>query len=224
MAIIEPFLDGQQNGKRDSDGNPIADRLYEHPVYEHYAGIHKAHVDKNPRAGSIEENISPNLTGHVLKGEDKINLRTQSLFVIDDKFLSEFNDIDQLLANQKNHTYTFFHLGSNLSGHPDIVHGGLLATLLDELSCRLAFQNAKSKKGFTANLNINYYKPCKTGSYIMVKCSVAKKSGRKCWVRGEVFQLRLEDENFDIQSVESNENLLSGSDCLVIEPRPEISA
>ncbi|KAF8002410.1 hypothetical protein HF325_003375 [Metschnikowia pulcherrima] len=224
MAIIEPFLDGQQNGKRTwMATQSLTDYMSTQFMSTTLVYIRHTWI-KNPRAGSIEENILPNLTGHVLKGEDKINLRTQSLFVIDDKFLSEFNDIDQLLANQKNHTYTFFHLGSNLSGHPDIVHGGLLATLLDELSCRLAFQNAKSKKGFTANLNINYYKPCKTGSYIMVKCSVAKKSGRKCWVRGEVFQLRLEDENFDIQSVESNENLLSGSDCLVIEPRPEISA
>ncbi|OBA19814.1 hypothetical protein METBIDRAFT_16721, partial [Metschnikowia bicuspidata var. bicuspidata NRRL YB-4993] len=193
--------------------------LYSHPVYEHYADIHREHLEQNPSSSSIQDTMQPNLTGHVLKGEDKINLRTQSLFVIDDKYLSEFDDIDGLLAGHKNHSYTFFHLGSHLSGHPDIVHGGLLATLLDEVSCRLAFQNIKSKKGVTANLNINYYKPCKTGYYIMLKCSVSKKLGRKCWVRGEVFHLKLDDEDFDIHKVETNENLISASECLVIEPK-----
>ncbi|GEQ68431.1 hypothetical protein JCM33374_g2099 [Metschnikowia sp. JCM 33374] len=221
MVRIDPVINSE-DWDLGKDANPIADRFYEHPIYEHYSSIHKAHTKQNPNSGSIKETIRPALTGHVLRGEDKINMRSKTLFIIDDKFLSEFGDIDLVLSHQKNHSYTFFHLGSHLSGHPDIVHGGLLATILDEVSCRLAFQNIKSKKGVTANLNINYYRPCKTGSYIMVKCSVAKKTGRKCWIRGEVYHLRLDDENFNIREIETKTNLLSGSDCLVIEPKTSL--
>lgn len=216
MATTESYLIPQETP------NPVAAGLFEHPIYEHYAEIHKQHLEQNPTSGNIKESLLANLTQDVLKGENKISLRSQSLFIIDGSFLAEFNDIDQILAHQNNHSYTFFHLGDHLSGHPEIVHGGLLATLLDEVTCRLAFQNIKSKKGVTANLNINYYKPCKTGSYVMIKCALVKKSGRKCWVRGEVFHLKLEDSEVDVKKVETTDNLLTSCECLVIEPRVPI--
>lgn len=83
-----------------------------------------------------------------------------------------------------------------------------MATLLDELTCRLAFQNFHSKKGVTANLNINYKKPCFANNIVMVKCQLIKKSGRKCWVEGLVYNV-------------SNDppELLTQCECLVIEPK-----
>ncbi|EGV63813.1 thioesterase superfamily protein [Yamadazyma tenuis] len=156
----------------------------------------------------IEENLRPNLTGDTLIGDDKINYRGNGIFFIDDAFLQEYDDIDEVKDGESNFLVTFFHLGSKLSGHNGIVHGGLLATLLDELTCRLAFQNFHSKKGVTANLNINYKKPCFVNSVVMIKCELSRKSGRKCWVKGSVFSVK-----------DSELELLTECECLVIEPR-----
>lgn len=161
----------------------------------------------------IDESLRPKLTGTTLMGEDKINFRGNGLFFIDDKFLIDYNDIETLSPQESNFSITFFQLGKQLSGHENIVHGGLLATLLDELTCRLAFQNFHSKKGVTANLNINYKRPCYTNSMIMIKCQMSKKVGRKCWIKGLVYKLKEYDN--DVENLE----LLTECECLVIEPK-----
>lgn len=196
------------------------DRLFSHPVFLHYHSLRNSHLANNSLNAAIAENIHPNLTGNVLAGEDKIAARSETLFVIDDKFLSVFDDFELVDSSENNHSYTFFHLGDQLSGHPTIVHGGLIATLLDEITCRLGFQSYQSKRGVTANLNINYYQPCRTNSYIMIKCSVIRKIGRKCWVKGEVYRLNSENTDFcDPQEVETKQNLISGCECLIVEPK-----
>lgn len=196
--------------------------LYSHPIFQYYENVNLNHSIANKKNALIEENIWPHLTGHTLVGPDKINLRSRGLYVIDEKFLTEFEDIDELQPDQHNHSYTFFHLGSKLSGHTLIIHGGLLATILDELTCRLAFQSFESKKGVTANLQLNYFKPCFVDSYVMLKCTLLDKKGRKCRVKGQVF---LVDLKADLEGkpvpefVEDKANLLTECICLVIEPK-----
>lgn len=196
--------------------------LYSHPIYKYYENLSDSHTLSNEKNGLIEENIWPSLTGHTLAGPDKINFRSRGLYVIDDKFLTEFGDISELQPDERNYSYTFFHLGSKLSGHTLIVHGGFLATILDELTCRLAFQSFPSKKGVTANLLINYLKPCFVDSYVMVKCTFLDKKGRKCRVKGEVYAVDLA-ANVEGKSisdlVEDKANLLTECTCLVIEPK-----
>lgn len=197
-----------------------AKQLVSHAIYAHYHDVRSKHSSTNPLCACLDQSIWPELTGHTLTGPDKITFRSPGLFVVDDAFLSEFADFEHT-QDLNNSSYTFFHLGSKLSGHARIVHGGLVATLLDELTCLLGFQSFPSKKGVTASLNINYFKPCLVNSHIMVKCTVMKKSGRKCWVKGQVFKLDLESKIADTVSnfVETKENLLSECECLVIEPR-----
>lgn len=203
------------------ENEAIESTLYKHPVYQYYEQLNSEHAIKNSESGAIQENIWPQLTGHTLVGQGKINLRSKGLYIIDNDFLTKYEDIHQLDEHQKNYSYTFFHLGHKLSGHAQIIHGGLLATILDELTCRLAFQNFELKKGVTANLNINYFKPCYVDLYVMIKCTVLKKTGRKCHVKGQVFQLNLDEEiEGDVrESVESKANLLTECECLVIEPK-----
>lgn len=196
--------------------------LYSHPAYLHYAELNQVHSATHRENSLIKENIWPFLTGQTLVGEDKISLRSPSLYVIDDKFLTQYEDIPEIKDGESNSSYTFFHLGHKLSGHAKIIHGGLLATILDELTCRLAFQNFHLKKGVTANLNINYFKPCFINSYVMIKCTTVKKNGRKCVVKGQVYHLDLDAEWNCVEvpeSVERKENLLTECECLVIEPR-----
>lgn len=199
-------------------------RLYKHPIYQYYENLNLSHALEHSESGLIQENIWPQLTGHTLVGQDKINLRSKGLYIIDNEFLTRYDDILELGEDDKNFSYTFFHLGHKLSGHAKIIHGGLLATILDELTCRLAFQNFESKKGVTANLNINYFKPCYVDSYVMIKCTLLKKVGRKCTVKGQVFLLNLDsDADYTGKSiaevVESKTNLLTECECLVIEPK-----
>ncbi|KAK9368903.1 HotDog domain-containing protein [Lipomyces kononenkoae] len=78
------------------------------------------------------------------------------------------------------------HLGRNLCGHPGIIHGGLLATLLDEGLCRCAFPTLPSKLGVTANLNLNYRSPALTDRLYVMRANVVKVDGRKAWVKGHI--------------------------------------
>lgn len=86
------------------------------------------------------------------------------------------------------------YLGLDLCGHPGIVHGGMLATMLDEgfaNCCSAAFPN---KNGMTANLNINYRAPVLARTYIVLRVNMTKMHGRKIWVEGQIETLVTEGE------------------------------
>ena len=78
------------------------------------------------------------------------------------------------------------YLSTDLCGHVGIIHGGLLATLLDEGLARCGFSALPNKIGVTANLNINYRNPAPAGSYVVLKAETTKVEGRKVWVKGRI--------------------------------------
>lgn len=86
------------------------------------------------------------------------------------------------------------YLGDELCGHPGIVHGGLLATLLDEGLARCCFGALPNKIGMTANLNINYRAPAPAGTFVVLKAKTTKVEGRKAWVEGHIETLVGEGE------------------------------
>lgn len=217
---MDTLVNSANGSVTDLDEENTSKRLDAHCIYKHYQDLHAKHALGNPLCASLKQSIRPKLTGNTLVGPDKITFRSPGLLLVDDAYLSQFSDFEDT-ENSNNSSYTFFHLGSMLSGHPQIVHGGLVATLMDELTCFLGFQSLPSKKGVTANLNINYFKPCLVNSYIMVKCTVSRKNGRKCWVKGQIFHLDLDTDIEEPISdfVEKKDNLLSECECLIIEPR-----
>ncbi len=89
---------------------------------------------------------------------------------------------------------SIMHLGEELCGHPDIVHGGLLATLLDEGLARCCFPALPHKVGMTAKLAINYRNPTPAGSYVVLRATTTKAEGRKAWVEGRLETLVGEGE------------------------------
>jgi acyl-coenzyme A thioesterase PaaI-like protein len=108
-----------------------------------------------------------NLTGGTLLGEDKIGVPPLTFTTEDgSKFVS------------------LQHLGAALCGHPGIVHGGLLATLLDEGLARCCFPALPNRVGVTASLTINYRKPCMANQYVVLRAETTKVEGRKAWVTG----------------------------------------
>lgn len=84
------------------------------------------------------------------------------------------------------------YVGSELCGHPGIVHGGFIATMLDEGLARCCFGALPHNIGVTANLNIDYRKPMPADSFLVLRATTTKVDGRKAWVKGHIELLQEE--------------------------------
>lgn len=136
-------------------------------------------VESRPHL-KIPEAMRPhNLTGGVLLGPGKIEVPPLSL-------AHSSEELPRLVQ--------ISYLGPSLCGHPTIVHGGLLATLLDEGLARACFPALPNKVGVTASLKIDYRAPCPAGSYVVLKAETTKVEGRKAWVKGWIEQLTEDGE------------------------------
>lgn len=89
---------------------------------------------------------------------------------------------------------TIQYLGEKLCGHVGIIHGGLLATLLDEGLARCCFPALPNKIAMTANLTVNYRAPSRAGNYFVLRARTVKVEGRKAWVEGHIETLPEEGE------------------------------
>jgi len=81
------------------------------------------------------------------------------------------------------------HLGRSLCGHDGVVHGGLLATIVDEALARTAFYSLPAHIGMTANLNIDYKKPVMADQFVVIKTWKVDSKDRKCNVQCEVLPM-----------------------------------
>ncbi|KAI0522277.1 hypothetical protein F5B22DRAFT_468814 [Xylaria bambusicola] len=92
---------------------------------------------------------------------------------------------------------TVVYFGGGLAGFPGFVHGGALATLLDESLGRCAILHFPSRTGVTANLDITYRHPTKTKHFYIIRAKPVvnpdddvvgrdgvRKGDRKLWVCG----------------------------------------
>jgi uncharacterized protein (TIGR00369 family) len=69
-------------------------------------------------------------------------------------------------------------------GHPGFLHGGVIATLLDE-----AMSKAVRATGITAmtrHLEIDYRRPVPSGAAIRIQGHVDRSEGRKHWVEAQI--------------------------------------
>ncbi|KAJ6020913.1 thioesterase family protein [Penicillium herquei] len=102
------------------------------------------------------------------------------------------------------------HLGNELCSHNGIVHGGLLATLLDETLVRCSSAAFEKKVAVTANLNIDFRNPAMANSYFVLTAEVSQLQGRKAWLNGRI-------ETLPNQGDDSA--LIAEATALFIEPR-----
>lgn len=105
---------------------------------------------------------------------------------------------------------SIFYLGENVSGHAGMVHGGMLATMLDEGLARCCFAALPNQLGVTANLQINYLKPTSVDQYLVLRAQTVKVEGRKAWVKGWI-ETMPEDGGEPLRLVEAS--------ALFIEPK-----
>lgn len=153
----------------------------------------------------VDDQKEHSLTAGILIGPGKIADAPITL-------LSSSREID---ATGTCEMYTFYHVGPRVCGHKGIVHGGLLASIVDESFCRCGFPLLPSKLGVTASLELKYLAPTPADSFIVVHAQTVKHEGRKVWVEGEVLQIPESDE-YDPQAelVKSVKASL-----LLVEPR-----
>ncbi|RYP26811.1 hypothetical protein DL768_011529 [Monosporascus sp. mg162] len=84
------------------------------------------------------------------------------------------------------------YFGGGTAGWPGVVHGGCLATVLDESLGRCAILRFPSRTGVTASLELTYKAPTRTEAFYIVRARPASgeaapgKSDRKAWVEGSV--------------------------------------
>jgi len=89
---------------------------------------------------------------------------------------------------------TVVHFGPALAGWPGVVHGGALATLLDESLGRCAIAALPGRTGVTARLELAYRAPALANRFYVLRCRALApeelepeeraKAGRKAWVVG----------------------------------------
>ena len=77
-----------------------------------------------------------------------------------------------------------FRLGADYQGGPGFIHGGIIATLLDEAMGKL---NRFSGVGaVTAELTVEYLRPIRVEEEITVEASEVERNGRQLFHRGEI--------------------------------------
>ncbi|KAF9482936.1 Thioesterase/thiol ester dehydrase-isomerase [Pholiota conissans] len=119
-----------------------------------------------------EERRVNNLTAGALRGPGKLALRPLIR-----------------ARRDESESVVFIHLGRGLCGHDGIIHGGLLATLLDETLARTAISNLPEKVGVTATLSLNYRAPTMADQFVVIKTQIQEVKGRKATVTGRVEDL-----------------------------------
>lgn len=178
----------------DEDIQAIENGIFEHPLTKSLFENEKF-IASRPHLKIPEKMRKMNLTGGTLLGKDMIAVPPLQFTTLDG---SEFVSIQ--------------YLGTALCGHPGIVHGGLLATLLDEGTARCCFPALPNKVAVTASLKVEYKKPVLAGQVVVLRAITTKVEGRKAWVKG--WLETLVDESKGEKPV-----ILTEAEALFIEPR-----
>ncbi|KAE8842698.1 hypothetical protein HRS9139_01995 [Pyrenophora teres f. teres] len=147
----------------------------------------------------IPEPLRPqNLTAGTLLGADKIAVPPL-----------------QFVTSDGSSYVSLQYLGPALCGHPGIVHGGLLATMLDEGLARCCFPALPNKVGVTASLKVDYKAPCLAGQVVVLRAETVKAEGRKAWVEGRLETLGEWEGGVCVKEG----TVLTRGEALFIEPR-----
>ncbi|PGH35083.1 hypothetical protein GX50_02114 [[Emmonsia] crescens] len=108
------------------------------------------------------------------------------------------------IPSNKVDLFALFDLATpGINGHPNTAHGGVIATLLDEImSVAVSVhipgyrENASAERArlYTAQLDIRYLKPVRVPGMVVVKAWCVAREGRKFFMRGQLVQEEGEGE------------------------------
>jgi len=180
----------------------IEKSLLSHPLTRELLQDEK-YIPSRPHLKIPEKLRAQNLTGGTLLGPDKIAVPPLQFMTEDGSTFASLQ-----------------YLGPALCGHPGIVHGGLLATLLDEGLARCCFPALPNKVAVTASLKIEYKAPVMAGQIVVLKAETTKVEGRKAWVKGRLETLPTPEE---WAAGKRDGTVLTEGEALFIEPRQAAS-
>jgi uncharacterized protein (TIGR00369 family) len=77
-----------------------------------------------------------------------------------------------------------FRLGAEYQGGPGFIHGGIIATVLDEAMGKLC--RFRAVRAVTAELNVEYLKPVSVDAPLLIEAYEVEKTGRNLHFVGEI--------------------------------------
>ena len=80
-----------------------------------------------------------------------------------------------------------FRLSSDYQGGEGFIHGGIIATLLDEVMSKA--NRFRKARAVTAELNVEYLKPVRVGEDLLVEGWETDAKGRNLFLQGEIRDL-----------------------------------
>ena len=119
--------------------------------------------------------------GHSLMGD---TLNTESTI----PHLLSFYRKPDASKDLKGEVRRFYTFGRGLNAHPDLLHGGIIANILDSTMGNVIGQELRSTDPtFTVGLNITYKKPVVTPGTIIARAHITRIDGpRKIYVQGSI--------------------------------------
>ncbi|KAL7942325.1 HotDog domain-containing protein [Trichoderma barbatum] len=157
--LFAPDSEELQQIEETINNHPLVKELRSRPEFK----------ESRPHLKMSSEIRSRSLTGGALQGDGKVMVPPVAFIEDGGKSIVSI-------------TY----IGDRLCGHPGLVHGGLLATMLDEGLARGCFDALPHKIAVTANLEISYRKPTQANSFLVLRGKTVKVEGRKAWTEGHI--------------------------------------
>ena len=81
-------------------------------------------------------------------------------------------------SNNQDEIIALIRFGDAVCGHPSIVHGGMISTMIDD-AYGWVFIAGRRQVGFTANLNVNFRRPIRSDDVVILKSKIVEEKGRK---------------------------------------------
>ena len=82
----------------------------------------------------------------------------------------------------------FAEVSNGFEGHPGYLHGGVIATLLDEAMSKSV--RARNALAMTRELKVEYLRPVPSGVPIRIEGRIVKHEGRKFWAEAAILDER----------------------------------
>ncbi|KAI9045130.1 PaaI family thioesterase [Aspergillus affinis] len=82
--------------------------------------------------------------------------------------------------------YLILYIGAALAGYPGMIHGGPLATIMDEGMAGCASAALPKRVAVTLGLNVQYRKAAPTESFYVLKARVTKVENNAAWVESRL--------------------------------------
>jgi uncharacterized protein (TIGR00369 family) len=82
-----------------------------------------------------------------------------------------------------------YSVDADLGGAPNVVHGGVQATLIDEaigMACRTAFGDEEVFRCVTAEFSLKYRRPVPTEQPLVVRGELLRREGRDLFLEGAI--------------------------------------